>query len=144
MRSTYSNLMQSKYFSPAFNSAIFDGPVRIYFAQFHEAFALKLYFIIQNQFKDILLKYKNHSKNGSSNLMVMIYPTPDHFMISFDEDGLGQKMCTETWNQDVVLGMSRPLEDQHLDAFAIEFSKALQRWIDNLAQAPIDKPELTL
>ncbi len=130
MKSTYSNLMQSKYFSPAFNSAIFDGPVRIYFAQFHESFALKLYFVIQNQFKDILNKYKNYSKNSSSNLLVMVYPTPDHFTLSFDHQTPSEKMHIENWNQDVVLGLSRPLDDQYLDLFAIEFSKALQRWID--------------
>jgi hypothetical protein len=141
MKSTYSNLMQSKYFSPAFNSAIFDGPVRIYFAQFHEAFALKLYFIIQNQFKDTLAKYKSYSRHHASNLLVMVYPTTDHFVLSFENQVQSEKMCIENWNQDVVLGLSRPLDDQYLDLFAIEFSKALQRWIDlQSEQQELERP----
>lgn len=141
MKSTYSNLMQSKYFSPAFNSAIFDGPVRIYFAQFHEAFALKLYFIIQNQFKDTLAKYKSYSRHHASNLLVMVYPTTDHFVLSFEDQVQSEKMCIENWNQDVVLGLSRPLDDQYLDLFAIEFSKALQRWIDlQSEQQELERP----
>ena len=77
MKSTYSYLMQSKYFNPAFNSAIFDGPVRIYFAQFQESFALKIYFHMQNQFKDELARAKDLAKTINSNLLIMVYPSAD-------------------------------------------------------------------
>ena len=37
-------ITQSSFYSPAFNGAIFDGPLRLYFSQAQEAMALKFYF----------------------------------------------------------------------------------------------------
>ena len=131
MKATYSNLMQSKYFSPAFNSAIFDGPVRIYFAQFHESFALKLYFLLQNNFSESLAKAKEISKSVHSNILVMVYPSQDNFILSFDDDdSKTEPIVFEKWNQDLVIGLRQPLEDSQLDYFAIEFQKAMDLWME--------------
>jgi len=140
MKSNYSNLMQSKYFSPAFNSAIFDGPLRIYFAQFHESFALKVYFLLQNSFQEKLSRAKEISKSSHSSLFVMVYPTHDHFALSFDESS-DAPLVIEKWNQDLVMGLKQPLEENQLEILAQEFQQALDLWLDLNESKPA---ELTL
>ena len=131
MKTNYSNLMQSKYFSPAFNSAIFDGPLRIYFAQFHESFALKIYFLLQNKFQDELMRAKEISKNSHSSIFVMVYPTQDHFTLSFDSaENNMEPIIEEKWNQDLVIGLRKPLEDEQMELLSAQFKKSLALWLD--------------
>lgn len=142
MKMSYSNLTQSKYFSPAFNSAIFDGPLRIYFAQFHEAFALKVYFQLQNFFSEELAKAKEISKNTHTSVLVMIYPSQDNFLLSFDDEELnGRMVVTESWNHDYVIGLRQPLEDHQMPGLISEFKTALDHWI-TLNQEPVRALEL--
>ena len=132
--------MQSKYFSPAFNSAIFDGPVRIYFAQFHEALALKIYFLIQQKLSAEMVQAKEISKSSGANILVMIYPTEDSFLLSF-ENGAGQAgpLMIERFNEDVVIGLRGPIEDSNLDLLV----ETLQMTVQNWRPAPKERtPEL--
>jgi hypothetical protein len=128
MRASYSNLMQSKYFSPAFNSAIFDGPMRIYFAQFHESMALKIYFLAQQKLASELSQAKEMSKMAQANILVMIYPDEDSFESSFENHNSHEKICVESWNEDVVIGLRRPLEDSELDELVSTLSTVMHSW----------------
>ncbi|MDG0815889.1 hypothetical protein [Bdellovibrio svalbardensis] len=132
MRSTYSTLMQSKYFNPAFNSAIFDGPVRIYFAQFHEALALKIYFMVQQKLTQELVVAKERAKASGANIMVMIYPTAETFELSFDAEGAAGSIKgpfeIEKWNEDVVIGLRGPIEDENLDLLVEALRLTMESW----------------
>lgn len=132
MRSTYSTLMQSKYFNPAFNSAIFDGPVRIYFAQFHEALALKIYFMVQQKLTQEVAVAKERAKASGANVMVMIYPTVDSFELSFDTDmgsaSTAGPLQVEKWNEDVVIGLRGPIEEDNLDLLVETLRLTLESW----------------
>ncbi len=128
MKASYSNLMQSKYFSPAFNSAIFDGPLRIYFAQFHESMALKIYFMAQQKLSAELIRAKEVSKAAQANILVMIYPTEDSFEMTFEKHKGSGKISVETWNDDVVIGLRGPLEDSELDSLIQALSEVMGRW----------------
>ncbi len=128
MKASYSNLMQSKYFSPAFNSAIFDGPLRIYFAQFHESMALKIYFMAQQKLSAELIRAKEVSKASQANILVMIYPTEDSFEMTFEKHTGSGKISVETWNDDVVIGLRGPLEDSELDSLIQALSEVMSRW----------------
>lgn len=129
MRSSYTTLMQSKYFNPAFNSAIFDGPVRIYFAQFHEAQALKIYFSIQQKLVAEMAKAKEAAKNTGANILVMVYPTPDSFAMSFEAyTATTTPFESERWNEDVVLGLRGPLEDENLDLLLETLRLTMENW----------------
>src|SRR5882757_480859 len=99
MKSSYSTLMQSKFFNPAFNSAIFDGPVRIYFAQSHEALALKIYFALQQQFSGELARAKELHKFLERTVLVMLYPTVDSFQMSFESPEL---VACEKLSEDTI------------------------------------------
>lgn len=134
MRSSYTTLMQSKYYNPAFNSAIFDGPVRIYFAQFHEALALKIYFLIQQQLSAELQKAKELSKASGANILVLIYPTAESFEFSFDwgEHNCEGPLLVEKAKEDMVIGLRGPIEDDQLD-FLIQ---TLRHTVENWRPAP--------
>ena len=128
MKASYSNLMQSKYFSPAFNSAIFDGPLRIYFAQFHESMALKIYFMAQQKLASELIRAKEVSKVAQANILVMIYPTEDSFDSTFENHKADGKIIVEAWNDDIVIGLRGPLEDSELDRLVQTLSGVMKQW----------------
>lgn len=131
MRASYSNLMQSKYFNPSFNSAIFDGPIRIYFAQMHESMALKIYFLAQQKLASELSRAKEMSKKAQANILVMIYPDEDSFESCFSESPNSEKIAVEAWNDDVVVGLRRPLEDNEVDDLMTSLSVVMNSWNPN-------------
>lgn len=129
MRSSYSALMQSRFFNPAFNSAIFDGPVRIYFAQFHESAALKVYFLTQQKLVSELARAKEVSKQAHANILVMMYPSVDSFELSFDEStDLENKFCISQLHEDVVIGVRGPIEDSDLEPMMNLLGDVLRKW----------------
>lgn len=129
MKSNYTTLMQSKYFNPAFNSAIFDGPIRIYFAQFHESFALKIYFLAQQKLEQQMQKAKELSKISSANIFIMVYPTEETFHLSFESDAdITKNIMCEAHNDDYVIGLKGPVEDHELDYLFEKISEQIQLW----------------
>ncbi len=120
--------MQSKYFSPVFNSAIFDGPVRIYFSQIHESLALKIYFLIQQNLKEEMDRVKEITKITKQNLLIMLYPTEEIFLQSFIHGEEGKNIISEPWSEDLVMGLRSPLEELDLDLLIREIKMQLQSW----------------
>jgi len=124
MKSTYSALVQSRFFNPAFNSAIYDGPVRIYFSQFYEAGALKLYFAIQEKLGSLLTEIK--SLGGQpENVLVMAYPSAEAFQMSFD--GQVDWLGTDRLESDYIIGVAGAVEDSNLDRVVSSVEKALRQ-----------------
>ncbi|MNL37246.1 hypothetical protein D3C87_1593840 [compost metagenome] len=114
--------------------------MRIYFAQFHEALALKIYFLIQQKLSAEMVQAKEISKSSGANILVMIYPTEDSFLLSF-ENGAGQvgPLMIERFNEDVVIGLRGPIEDSNLDLLV----ETLQMTVQNWRPAPKERtPEL--
>lgn len=143
MKSSYSSLMQSKYFSPAFNSAIFDGPLRIYFAQFHESLALKLYFLIQQKFPQEFARAKDLSRAAHANVLVMVYPTAESFLASVDATKAGSSpWVIEKWNEDAVIALRGPLEESQMDSFLSFAGEVLRNWTPRVQDA--GRPEAFL
>ncbi|KYG65631.1 hypothetical protein AZI86_00705 [Bdellovibrio bacteriovorus] len=120
--------MQSKYFNPAFNSAIFDGPIRIYFAQFHESLALKIYFMIQQQLVKEMARAKEVSKSSGANIMMMVYPTAESFTLSFDGKPADTPFETEKWNEDIMIGLRGPIEDNNLELLIESLRLTMNNW----------------
>lgn len=130
MKSAYSTLMQSKFFNPAFNSAIFDGPVRIYFSQIHESLALKIYFSLQQKAQDTLSHAKEIQKQSGKNLLVMLYPNHDAFHMSFEEqpEGDNQFLAFDHLEDDSIIGINGPFEDHQLENVVAAVQKSIQGW----------------
>lgn len=105
MRSSYTKLMQSKYFNPAFNCAIFDGPVRIYFAQPQEESVLQVYFMIQKELGSEFALAKDRSKASGANILIMAYPTNESFELVFGKGSQDSQFEVQRWDEDVVVGL---------------------------------------
>lgn len=106
-----SKILESKYFSPAFNTAIFDGPVKLYFSQHQEADALKVYFNLQTRFKSESQPNTNtvfKNVNKEKTIFIMIYPNKESFVQSFDQD---QDILVEKFDRDIVLGIQSPVSE---------------------------------
>lgn len=78
-------ITQSPYYSPAFNGAVFDGPLRLYFSQSQESLALKFYFELRTKTQSLTEQWP---RSGGLNLFVMIYPTEETFDLCFLSQGL--------------------------------------------------------
>ncbi len=132
MKSTYSTLMQSKFFNPAFNSAIFDGPVRIYFSQIHESLALKIYFSLQQQAQHDLNHAKEMQKQTGRNVLVMLYPNTEAFQMSFDEKAteIDQLLSLDLLDDDSIIGIKGPFDDDKLKDVVCAVQKSIQSWSD--------------
>lgn len=83
MAATTGDLVQSQYYSPVFNAAIFDGPFRIYFAQHQEPHALRIYFQLQQTLKDFYNAAKNSMRENGKYFFIMLYPDNETFEQAF-------------------------------------------------------------
>lgn len=140
MKASYSNFVQSRFFNPAFNSAIFDGPVRIYFAQFHESLALKIYFLLQHKFASEMATAKELSRRDDRVLMVMLYPSVESFQMSFDADPPGF-LHHDFFNENPLIATKGPCNDENIFMVANEISRILKIWAESLPLDP-QLPEL--
>ena len=127
MTASYSALMQSKFFNPAFNSAIFDGPIRIYFAQFHESLALKIYFSLQQRYPEVLALAKEVHKQEGRTALIMLYPSKDSFELSFESKN-DYFLVEDNLFEDTVIGINGPFEDENLDAVLAKVVNVLTEW----------------
>ena len=136
---------QSRFFSPVFNAAIFDGPIRIYFAQFQEAQALKLYHNLQERYADVRKNARGLFKARGQNIFVMLYPNVDTFELSFNDDheddptptgsgaeaggvrpvraDLGSQIVRARLGLDYVVGVRGPLGDIELESLCLEMDQ---------------------
>ena len=103
---------QSKFFSPVFNAAIFDGPIRIYFAQHQESQALKIYFNLQERYKDLreTSRYKSQKRGG--NIFIMLCPNIETFEICFDSAPANSLVVKDRLDLDYVIGVKKILDEE--------------------------------
>ena len=113
MRQTVSSLTQSHYYSPVFNAAVFDGPIKIYFAQSQEAEALRVYFQLQSQLSDFYKDAKKMIKDSGRNIFIMLYPDSETFDLSFapNHGVADESVSWEAFGNDFVLGVRGPVEE---------------------------------
>ena len=129
MKPGFSAITSSKYYHPSFNSAIFDGPIRIYFVQFHETYALKIYFSVQERFKESLSHYKDIAKKTDQTVLVMIYPTEDSFQKAFNqESSLDYSFAKVIGKKDVVFGLLAPVIENNVGQLMDELSDIFKIW----------------
>lgn len=110
MRQPVSFLTQSRFYSPAFNAAIFDGPIRIYFAQYQEALALKIYFELQENLKELYFDARESFKKNGAHIFLMLYPTGETFNLSFDKQLA--PVVIDRLENDYVVGVCGPTEEK--------------------------------
>lgn len=118
------HLTQSRYYSPAFNAAVFDGPVRIYFAQHQEPLALKIYFMLQQHLKETYAIFRKSFKSHGQTIFLMLYPTAESFAHAFKSEN--HTVQTEKLGEDHVIGVRGPLHDDQFDVLFEQVKAILQ------------------
>ncbi len=108
------HLTQSKFYSPAFNAAVFDGPIRIYFAQHQEPSALKFYFMLQQFLKERYSAVRQTFKQHGQTIFLMLYPTLEAFESSF-AGGNPDDVVTAKLGDDHVVGIRGPIQEDQFD-----------------------------
>ncbi|MCB0390264.1 MAG: hypothetical protein KDD58_03180 [Bdellovibrionales bacterium] len=110
-------LTQSKFYSPVFNAAIFDGPIKIYFSQAQEGVALQLYFQLQRKVEEMQL---GPLENSDRTIFIMLYPNSESFYNSFDKNLVSDNSDNDLIIEDVlgtdpVIGVRGPVEESTLE-----------------------------
>lgn len=146
MKAPFSALTQSQFFHSAFNSAIFDGPVRIYFVQFHETFALKIYFALQDKLSPLFNAVKDYSKNSNSTVLIMIYPSEDVFLNSFPHfrrEEISEHIGIDTWEGERVIGLVAEHSDRLIPKILNEVRESFQNWtLNKIAKLDFEESKL--
>jgi hypothetical protein len=119
------HLTQSRFYSPAFNAAVFDGPIRIYFAQHQEDLALKVYFRLQQYLKETYSTFRKSFKQHGHTIFLMLYPTLESFENAFAKSE-GLAVIAERLGDDHVVGVRGPLGDDEYDVVFAQVKSILQ------------------
>ncbi|MCB0362251.1 MAG: hypothetical protein KDD35_06000 [Bdellovibrionales bacterium] len=127
MNESVSFLTQSNFYSPAFNAAIFDGPIRIYFAQYQEAMALRIYFRMQDELKDGYKEIKDLHRSRGRHLFLMIYPSLETLELSFPHSN-GRNICHGRLGDDEVIGICGLLPDDKFHQIYEEIGETIDLW----------------
>ncbi|MCB0393502.1 MAG: hypothetical protein KDD25_03020 [Bdellovibrionales bacterium] len=105
---SWNGFLQSKYFRPSLTTAIFDGPVRFYFADFQEEMALKVYASLRSQNVEVW----DRPVQRTQILYVVQYPTAEEARAAgISESGIERVELPEG----VVLAFTAGNVDSNLD-----------------------------
>lgn len=129
MAATYSSFMTTRFYSPVFNTALFDGPLRIYFSQSYESVALKIYHLLQTQQPDLWQRLKSFSQQSREHAFLMIYPeVKDLEMIFADQKAAVDTICLQEWDEGMAIGMAQPMTENVLVALMAQITEQLEKW----------------
>ena len=127
MAATYSSFMTTRYYSPIFNTALFDGPLRFYFSQSYESSALKLYHLLQAQHEDLWSQLKKHTQANKEHVFVMIYPEAKDLKMVFEN--VQSLTASQTWDEGLALGMYQPTDDEQVAIQLQEVVQSIKNWM---------------
>jgi hypothetical protein len=123
MAASYSSFMTSPYYSPVFNTALFDGPFRIYFSQSYESVALKIYHLLQSDHFQLWQSYKKWSEETKNHTFILIYPTTEDVQLAFQNENQTPLPVFIKQNESFMVGMSQPQTDEN---FKLSFAKLIE------------------
>lgn len=121
MAASYSSFLTTQYYSPVFNTALFDGPFRIYFSQSYESVALKIYHLLQTQDLGLWTEYKKWSEKTKKHAFILIYPSAQDLAVAFDGEAQAPLM-NRLWDEGLILGFANSHSD---DAFPVIYQNIL-------------------
>lgn len=127
MAATYSSFMTTRFYSPVFNTALFDGPFRIYFSQSYETSALKIYHLLQSQHQELWNQLKAWSLTSKEHIFLLMYPEAKDLQMIFGETH--SPVCAQTWDEGVALGIAQPTTDAQATLQLDGIVRFLKQWI---------------
>jgi len=138
MAATYSAFMTTRFYSPVFNTALFDGPFRIYFSQSYESSALKIYHILQTQHEDLWARLKTWSSLTKEHVFLLMYPEVKDVQMIFESQTKNFDSCQvqlESWDEGVAIGLTQPHNETDVQSQIQQIEKLLQGWIHEQSAA---------
>jgi hypothetical protein len=124
MAASYSSFLSSQFYSPIFNTALFDGAFRIYFSQSYESTALKIYHLIQSEHPTLWSEYKKWSETNKKNVFILIYPTSADVGLAFSSSK--STPAIEQWEDGLAIGLENTFDDDQNTKFTILFDQIIQ------------------
>lgn len=143
MAASYSSFLTSPFYSPVFNTALFDGAFRIYFSQSYESTALKIYHIIQTDHKALWNEYKKWSDRTRKNIFILIYPSKTDVGLAFSDNS--ETPVMSTWDEGLIIGIENTLENNvaHFDFLLSVIIDQLKVFISSKENMEINDHEIT-
>lgn len=132
MAATYSSFMTTRFYSPVFNTALFDGPFRIYFSQSYESSALKIYHLLQTEYQDLWNQVKDWSLSSKEHIFLLMYPEAQDVQNVFnlsDSVDAAKKLYMQDWEEGLAVGLTQPNTDLDLVYQLENLQKYLAHWI---------------
>ena len=126
MAASYSSFLTSQFYSPVFNTALFDGAFRIYFSQSYESTALKIYYLLQSENVELWTRYKRWSEKTKKNAFILIYPSKEDVGIAFNDHNKATPICNE-WDEGVVIGFENGFDGEKIEQFNLLFKSVLNQ-----------------
>lgn len=136
MAASYSSFLTTPFYSPVFNTALFDGPFRIYFSQNYESVALKIYHLLQTDHYDLWLSFKKWSEKTKDHAFILIYPTADDVQMAFQDMGPQIPVGME-WVEGFVVGLNNPTDEEVFKTYFAEIVQKLNLFIQNQSHEDI-------
>lgn len=127
MAATYSSFMTTRFYSPVFNTALFDGPLRIYFSQSYESAALKVYHLLQSQYPQQWSQLKECTQRSKEHVFLMMYPEKKDLEMVFSDSS--KPIQTQEWEEGVAIGFCQPQDDLELTHQLDLITKSIDAWI---------------
>ncbi len=72
------HIVESPYYSKSFDGAIFDGPFRIYFAQYQEQVGLELYHYLSKNMSSLTNQVRTLNKKFKRNIYIFTYTSDEN------------------------------------------------------------------
>lgn len=141
MAATYSSFMTTRFYSPVFNTALFDGPFRIYFSQAYESSALKMYHLLQTEYQGLWNEVKQWSQKNKEHIFLLIYPDVESAESIFDktaEQKPAEALFMQDWEEGLAFGLVQPTEEDNLAEQLCYIQKNLTSWLQQQNQLDLD------
>jgi hypothetical protein len=134
MAASYSSFLSTRFYSPAFNTALFDGPFRIYFSQSYESAALKIYHLLQSNHIELWTSYKRWAEQTKKHTFILVYPTATDVQIAFEASDLVNHPICQIWEDGYVVGFENPLNEADFEKYFAKLIIELNKFSENFSE----------
>ncbi len=134
MAATYSSFMTTRFYSPVFNTALFDGAFRIYFSQSYESSALKIYHLLQMENMELWNAVKAWSMESKEHVFLLIYPDVASLEGVFDSSDVlvdNPTVFAKSWDEGLAIGICQPNETASVQLQLEDIQNFLSAWLKN-------------
>lgn len=128
-------IVDSQFYSQSFNGAIFDGPIRLFFSQAQECYALELFHHLTHTYGDFQQDIRQLNKQFSRRVFLLMYPNLAEKCRRQPKGDKQKIFITPFKSTDYIIGF----ESQTVNQNPILLKPYLDFICDNWSKKPSDK-----